>query len=186
MFDSFRDAVRALRERGASPDARREILREMKGTLVQAKVGLEGLRDGVKVTRARLEKERGELETVMRRRALAEGIGDEETVRVADQFASRHQERVSVLEQKLAAQEAELALVEGEVESMTRDLKALANGAVPPPSARSPEERALEELERDDGAVADEIASLGRARARASVEEDAARRLEELKRRMGK
>jgi hypothetical protein len=61
-------------------------------------------------------------------------------------------------------------------------------GAVPPQAAGSDEQRALEELESElrgpDPSA--ELNSIRRSRERADREADAARRLEELKRRMGK
>ncbi|HET7321855.1 MAG TPA: hypothetical protein VFI96_05110, partial [Longimicrobiaceae bacterium] len=51
---------------------------------------------------------------------LAARIGDEETVRVAEEWTVRHTERVAVLEQKVSAQEAELERRTREAEEMKR------------------------------------------------------------------
>lgn len=191
MFESIRKSLNDLLDRATAPEDRRAIASRMKDTLVQAKVGVDEMRDGQSKTRQRLELARKELETTRRRRGLAEGIGDAETVRLAEQYEATQAERVQILEQKLAAQEGELALAEREVTEMTAELRAVMSGARPAVGA-SPEAEAEAELDRElDGAAqsretAQEIDALGRQRARADREADAARRLEELKRRMGK
>jgi hypothetical protein len=95
-----------------------------------------------------------------------------------------HSERVEILRQKVSAQEAELVLAEREVGEMSSELKAVLAGTdprAPGPSIESPD------LTEPDGTgLHDEINALGRERARADREADAARRLDELKRRMGK
>ena len=166
------------------------MMSRMRDTLVQAKMGLQDLRDGLAKSRQRLEHERRELDTVLRRKKLAEGIADAETVRLAEQYEQLHGERVEVLARKVAAQESELSLAEREVAQMMAELKTASTGALgaTPGSAT---DAALEELEAELGAsdgapVREEIDALGRSRARAAREADAAQKLEELKRRMGK
>ena len=191
MFESIRKSLNDLLDRATAPEDRRAIASRMRDTLVQAKVGLEEMREGIAKTRQRLELGRQELETTRRRRGLAEGIGDAETVRLAGQYEAMQGERVDVLEKKLAAQEGELALAEREVSEMTAELRAVMSG-VRPVVGPSPEAEAEAELDRelDDASrvreTAQEIDALGRQRVRADREADAARRLEELKRRMGK
>ena len=71
-----------------------------------------------------LAAERQQREDAERRGKLAAGIGDQETVAVAEKFTARHSERIGVLEGKANAQRAELALAERELEEMTDQLKA--------------------------------------------------------------
>jgi hypothetical protein len=202
VFDNFRQSLQDLFGRGVSPEDRRSMLAHMRETLVQAKAGVNDLRDGLQQSRRRLEAERRELETVQRRRALAEGIGDAETIAVATRFQQHHAERVAVLEEKVRVQESELALVEREVEEMTQALKSAMAG-VPPagvatgrmtggPAAGAPggdrfDEAARREVEEVLGgdSTSDDIEALRRQQARADRESEAARRLDELKRRMG-
>jgi hypothetical protein len=132
----------------------------MKATLIEARVSLEAMRAGVGQERTRLEVERRELETVRRRRVLAEGIGDAETVKVASRFERHHEERVTVFARKVDAQEAELVLVEREVAEMTAELREVLQG------------RATSVSDPTSGAHAADI--------------DAELRLAALKRRMGK
>lgn len=184
MFEKVRQSFREILAGATAPDERRAVLARMRDTLVRAKMGLSDLRDGVQATRARLEAERGELETVRRRRRLAEQIGDGETVAVATRYEAVHAERVAVLERKLDAQSAELALVEREVEEMTGELKAASLGIGATPPGATPEAAAARELERDG--LAEDLDGLARARARAERDAEAERKLEALKRRMGK
>ena len=184
VFNNIRQSFDELLSRASRPEDRRIAASRMKDTLVQAKVGLDDMRSGLAKSRERLAAEERELETVRRRKQLADGIGDRETVEIAGKYEQMHAERVDVLRQKVAAQEAELALAERDVEEMAAQLKAVLTGAAPAPTS-------LDAPSGDDGAggsssLRDEIDSLGRARARADREADAARRLDELKRRMGK
>ena len=193
VFDRFRQSLEDLMNRATPPQERREILHRMRDTLVQAKVGIEEMREALARSKQRLELERRELDTVRRRKGLAANIGDAETVQIAEKYEQMHVERLEVIERKVAAQESELSLAERDVDEMTRELKLASVGATP--AAGSPAEaqrmrdaHAEAEQETADGgaAVRDEIDGLGRARARADREADAARKLEELKRRMGK
>jgi chromosome segregation ATPase len=105
-----------------------------------------------------------------------------------------HGERVQVLTRKLEVQESELALAERDVSQMMNELRAASSG-VPLAGERtaSAMNAAVDEVESELGgatgkseSLRDEIDGLSRARTRADHEADAARKLEELKRRMGK
>lgn len=178
--------------RATPPEERRVIVARMKDTLVQARVGLDDLRTALAKSRARLAAEERELETVMRRKQLAEGIGDRETVDVAARYEAVHRERVDVSRRKVEAQEAELAMAERDVAEMTAELKAAVSGASLGGTPRGPANAGdeLGETSAAGGAegeaLASEIDSLGRARVRAERDADADRKLEELKRRMGR
>ncbi|MHB1222953.1 MAG: hypothetical protein ACYC2G_02735 [Gemmatimonadaceae bacterium] len=131
MFESLRDSLRDLWHGSRTPEERRAVLAQMRDTLVQLRVGVEDLQIGLSRTRVRLAEERRELETVRRRRTLAERINDTETVSVAARFEAQHAERVAVLERKLAVQEEELVLVEREVAEMTAEFRAAHAGVDP-------------------------------------------------------
>jgi hypothetical protein len=186
VFNSFRQSFDELLSRATRPEERRAVAARMKDTLVQAKLGLNDMRDGLEKSRQRLSLEERELETVRRRKQLAEGIGDRETVDIAAKYEQMHAERVEVLRQKVSAQEAELVLAQRDVDSMSAELKAVLSGAGPG-AARAPlNEGVGVDEEAGASSLRDEIDSLGRTRARADREAEAARRLDELKRRMGK
>jgi hypothetical protein len=185
MFDSFRQSLRDLMDRSTPPEERRAGFAQMKQTLVQARMGLDDLRGGITKTRQRLAVEQAELETVRRRKGLAAGINDAETVALAEKYETLHAERTEVLTRKLAAQEAELAMVEREVSEMTAALKSAMAGGEGALSS-SPERAELDEMLDGGANVAQEIDALGRASSRSAREAEADRLLAELKRRMGK
>lgn len=186
VFDGFRRSFDDLLARATKPEDRRAMAARMKDTLVQARVGLDEMRDGLEKTRQRLAAEERELETVRRRKQLAEGINDHETVEVAGKYEQMHGERVDVLRQKIAAQEKEVSLAERDVAEMSTELKAVVSGADARAVPRSSEPDPLGDSLDSDASLRDEIDSMSRARARADLENEAARKLEELKRRMGK
>ena len=201
MFESLRKSINDLLSRSTPPEDRREVVSRMRDTLVQAKMGLQDLRDGLVKSRQRLEQEQREVDTVQRRKRLAEQIGDTETVQLAEQYEQLHAEKVRVLTRKLEAQESELTLAEREVAQMMTELRAAASGIGPMPDrAAASMSAAMDELEselgggergtsgtdRGGGPLREEIDALSRSRARADREADAARKLEELKRRMGR
>lgn len=190
MFDSFRQTLENLMDRATPPEERRAGLSRMKDTLIQARMGLDDLRDGVTRTRQRLAQEDREVETMRRRREAATAINDTETVSLAEKYESHHGERADVLRRKLEAQEAELAMVEREVGEMTAELKQAIMGVGPGspgrPSIDDAARAEVDDLLGRDSKVGDEIDSLARAGRRAERDADAERRLEELKKRMGK
>jgi hypothetical protein len=185
VFDSLRQSLEELINRGTRPEDRREVAAQMRDTLVQARVGLGELRDAMAATRARLATERDAVTTMQRRRELAARIADTETVALAEKHERLHAARVEALERQVAAQEAELVIAEGEVDAMTQELRlAMAGGMTPPPVSAAP---AGDGDPLDGGAeLSAELDALGRARTRAERQADADRRLDELKRRMGK
>lgn len=193
VFETFRQSLQDLLSRGIPADERRRLVHEMKDTLVQAKMGLEDLRTALSHARKRLAHEERELETVRRRRQQAERIGDSETVAIAERFERTHAERVAVFAEKVRVQERELELTEGEVQEMTQALKSASLGAMPGGprpgmggvSSSSGDASPAEGADPLEDTLSPELDALRRSRDRATKEDDAARRLEELKRRMG-
>lgn len=187
MFEQLRNSLNELLDRATKPEDRRLILARMKGTLIQAQLGVDDLRSALQQTQRKLDTERRELETVRRRRELAVGIQDQETVSVAERFERQHQEKVTLLEEKFAVQSREVEMAERELAAMKAEFRsamavgpAMPGGATPDP---------LEDPLADDTEprrVREEIDALARERARAERDAEAARRLEELKRKMGK
>jgi hypothetical protein len=185
VFEKLRQSVRDAMSRASSPAEGRAVLAMMRDAIVEAKVGVSQIRAALSATRAQLDHERRELETVQRRGQLAVEIHDVETVRIAAQFERRHTERIAVLERKLASQEAELALAEREVEEMTTQLRAMAAGVNPSVAAEATMP-ADAEAELDADALRREVDALRRESERAARNAEAERQLEELKRRMGR
>ena len=184
MFEQLRESFNDLLSRATRPEDRRDILARMKESLVMARMGVEDLRGGVEKTRARLDGERRELETIRRRKTLAEGIQDAETVTLATKFEAQHAEKVEVLARKLEAQESELAIAEREVGEMSAEFKRHMVTGTPPASTAG---RVRDPLAGETGEDARrEIDALAREQAKAARNVDADRRLEEVKRTMGK
>src|SRR5690242_12192258 len=152
VFESLRKSLDDLLSRSTPPEERRQIVSRMRDTLVQAKMGLQDLRDGLAQSKRRLDQERRELDTVLRRKRLAEQINDAETVRLATQYEQMHAERVAVLERKLEAQESELALAERDVTQMMTELRQAASG-IPSAGERSNASvsAAMDEIESEMG-----------------------------------
>ena len=179
MFENLRRSLREMLD--AAPMDDRASLSRMRETLVQARVGLGELREGVAHAQTALAAKRRELETVARRRGQAEAIGDTETVRVAMRYEAELTARIDVLTRKLAVQEEEVMVAEQEVAEMTTELRR-AIGAPPPP----PQARPVDPLAEPGDAALDELAALERTRTREAREASAEALLAELKRRMGK
>lgn len=190
MFESLKTTIADLLGGRVHPADRRAVINDMKQALVSAKLGVEDLEQGVEVTRRKLTTERQGLETVSRRKGLAAGISDAETVAIAEKFESQHLERIAVLERKLEAQEAEAALARRDYDEMLKALKAASAGAgsvgaggAAAGTAREPSDAELGLP--DDGVLNAQLDAMRRQAAREARDADAAARLEELKRRMG-
>lgn len=181
MFEEIRQALRDLIAGNVPPNERRAVFAEMRETLVRARLGLDDLRRGCDATRLRLAQEVKEQQTAERRRGMAEEIGDAETAAIAQRFASHHAERVAVYQRKLESQEAELALVEGEVAEMTAQLKAAMAGV-----GSGLRDVPTQESLGDDESLRADLDRLRREESRAARDAAADERLAELKRRMGK
>ena len=164
------------------PPDLRDLAGQMRRAAVEGRAALMKLKEMLAATERELLIERQHLDDARRRGALAQGIGDAETAEIAGRFGARHAERVTVLEQKLAAQRAELGLAERDVEEMVSQLKELERrGDVPPAGAAGPG------VEPGLGALdAEEAEALKSQMDRAAREAAADERLRDLKKRMGK
>ena len=86
MFESLKQTIQDLVGGRVAPADRRAVIAEMKRALAITKLGVEDLAASAEVTRERLKHEREQLATATRRRTLAEGINDAETVALAAKF----------------------------------------------------------------------------------------------------
>jgi phage shock protein A len=120
LFRKSVEAFRAELGRKEPEDHVADLLMGMRRELVAARAAIPEFETAVIGARAELARERDGLQQCERRRALAERIGDAETVRIANEFAAKHREKIEVLDQKVTATVAELALHRREVEEMTR------------------------------------------------------------------
>ncbi|MGQ0766070.1 MAG: hypothetical protein ACT4OZ_10425 [Gemmatimonadota bacterium] len=184
MLDEVRRALNDLLNGNVAPADRRDLLQQMRGTLVRARMAVDDMRASAAATEKRLLNERRELDTVRRRRALAEGVKDEETVKVASRFEQHHAERVQIIVRKLDVEQSELALLEREVDEMTTQFKAASAGVGSGLRTGTVDE--AQGLESRDAGLESEFSGLNRQQRRAAAEADAEARLAELKRRMGR
>ncbi len=184
MFENLRRSLDEMLARATKPEDRRLIMVRMKGTLVQARLGVDDLRSALEQTRRKLEVEQRELETVRRRKALALKVNDTETVAIAERFEAQHDEKARILAEKLAVQEREVAVGERELEEMKAELRKAMSGT---PLSAADTASLDDPLADESGAKAsEEIDALARQRARTERDAEAERRLEELKKKMGK
>jgi predicted nucleic acid-binding Zn-ribbon protein len=188
VFERLRTAINAALDAARSPADPRAVASQMREAVIEARASLEAMKQGIGATERRLAAERQQLEDAERRGRLAAGIDDAETVRVAEEFATRHRERVTVLEGKLAAQQAELELAQREYDDMKAQL-VTAERDRPADDARRSVEAAWRSIEiaggtRPETDVGDDLlrSSLDRAAREAAAEAQ----LEELKKRMGR
>lgn len=187
VFERLRESLEAWLDAHTSPD-RRGTLSKMHEAMVEARVALDGLRDGVVSTEKKLDRERAALNDAVRRGKMATAIGDEETAAVAKQYEEKHAAHAAVLERKLSAQREELALAERELGQMRSQLEA-ARRAVPGGTGDDRIDAAWREIEaaggvRPDTDLNDDLlrTQMDRAAREAAAEE----RLRQLKKKMGR
>jgi len=175
VFERLRAAVNAALDAATPPPDWRDLRNELHRAAVDGRAALMQLRDALTKSEQELASERRQLEDAARRGALAADVGDAETVAVAERFAGRHGERVAMLEQKVAAQQTELALTERDVGEVVQRLKDLElRAGVPADGSRVQPPPDVDDSE------------LGATLDRAGREAEAEARLRELKNRMGR
>ena len=188
MFERLRDALRAALDAATPPGDLRDLARQMREAVVEAKVAVGETREAVARCERDLTQERQRLADAERRGRLAGEIQDRETVEVAQRFAAKHRERVEVLEKKLAALRDELSLYERELGDMQGQL-GRAERDRPLTEAERSAERAWRDLQAAGGPRpgVDPTDDLLKAQLdRATREAAADRQLRELKKKMKK
>jgi hypothetical protein len=190
VFERLRDAVRAALEAATPPGNLRELARQMREAVVDAKVAVQEMRAALARTEIELKVEAQRLSDAERRGRLAGEIQDQETVEVAERFAARHRERVAVLERKLSAQREELGLAERDLAEMQGQLKSAERGGPAAPGGpMSSAEQAWRDLQAAGGArpgvdLQDDL--LKADMDRAALEQAADEQLDLLKQKLGK
>jgi len=186
VFERLRDALRAALDAATPPGDLRDLARQMREAVVEAKLAVGETREAVARTDRDLTQERQRLADAERRGRLASEIQDQETVDVARRFAAKHRERTDVLEKKLAALKDELALYERELGDMQGQL-VRAERDRPLTEAERSAERAWRDLQAAGGARpgTDPEGELLKSQLdRAAREAAADRQLRELKKKM--
>ena len=130
MFDNLRNAFKEAVEnfktelgRDEVPEAVDRLLAGMYSEATDAKAYVSGLERDLASTRASAKRETDEAATCRRREGQAAQISDEETARVAAEFAEKHERRAEVLEGKAEAIRQELLVRRAEVEEMFSKIK---------------------------------------------------------------
>ena len=213
LRNAFREAVANFKEelnRDDVPETVDRLLRGMVTEVTDAKARLAKLEEDIDKAGKILEKENAELDTCRRREKMALEIDDEETARIAAEFAAKHEERIGVLTRKLQAFTEEATLLRREIDEMMVQLKEARTrrDGLTAEAGRSGArssiggaadlfddfDRMQESIEGDE-ATADAYGDVGRSTSEFSIDVDAPTRrpdvdydaaLEELKRRMGK
>ena len=130
MFDNlrqaFREAVDNFKDelgRDEIPEAVNRLLREMKREAADTKAEIRRLEEAIQGAIEKAEKEKGEGKTCRRREKMALEISDEETARLAREYAEKHEHRRSVQEHKALALKEELDMRREEFGEMIEAIK---------------------------------------------------------------
>jgi hypothetical protein len=158
MFDdwksAWREAVenfeRELRADAAGDDPGRGMRRQ----LAAARTALARLQTEIDRAAAEAASEREAEQVCMRRQTLALDISDDETVRIAGEYAARHAERAALYERKTDVLRDEHALLARDLEIMEKEFAA----------------RVPADTDSDDDAVGAGTGGSGRRTRRAPVE----------------
>ncbi len=187
MLDGLRARLEKLLADHTPPGDPRARATVLHAALLEAKVGVGGMRDALAATEAALSAERRQLDDSLRRGQLAAAIPDPETVAIAERFTQRHRERVDVLERKVALQREELTLAERDLEQLGVEYRSARQG--PEPGRTPAAEAAWRDLEAAGGVrpetdVADDLLKDQLKRAHLDRAVDA--QLEHLKKKLRK
>jgi len=123
LFRQSIDAFRAEAETREPEDQIASLLSAIRREMVAARAAIPEYVAELGRATAELEREQQLLGVCERRSAMAQRIGDTETVRVATEFADRHRTRIAVLEQKVAAAKAEIDMRRREADEMVARYK---------------------------------------------------------------
>lgn len=130
MFDdlrnAFREAVQNFKDeldRDRVPENVDRLLGGMIQEVTHARTQLKQIQADLDETRRRVTSEEQQVATNRRREAMARDIGDEETTRLAAEYAERHEKRLEVFRRKAVALEQEVTLLDAEVEEMMVKVK---------------------------------------------------------------
>lgn len=181
VFERLKAAIDAALDAATSPQDKREVVSGMRDAVIEAQAAVTGMREGLARTEQELAAEQRNLKDAERRGRMAKEIDDQETVDVAERFVLKHRERVEVLEKKLEAQNAEISLMQRELDEMKAQMKKVAGS--------SSVESAWREIESAGGSrpetdVRDDLLKQQFDQAAREAQADA--QLEALKKKMGR
>jgi hypothetical protein len=128
VFEGLRSRIEQFLAQHTAPADARATASMLQQAVIEAKVSLSQMRDGIVATERELTLERRHLDDAERRGRLAAEIPDQETIDLASRYAVKHRERVLILERKIVVQRDELVLAEREVAEMTAQLRSAKQG----------------------------------------------------------
>lgn len=111
----------------ARPDPREQAA-GLRDALVDFKIGIGQLREALARTERELEVTRREATDYERRGRLAGEVGDLETVRLAEEFTTKAQEKVDLLERKVIIQRDELGMAERDYDATKQQYQSASRG----------------------------------------------------------
>ena len=126
LRDAFREAVTNFKDelsRDEVPETVDRLLWGMKEEAADTQAHVRRLEAEITAATRVAEKESGDAATCRRREELARKIGDEETAKVAADFAVKHESRRDVIQAKAAALGEEMKLRQSEVAEMLVKIK---------------------------------------------------------------
>ncbi len=131
MFEGLKARLEKLLADHTPPGDPRARTAALHAALLETRVAVGVMREGLEKTERALALEQRQLEDAERRGRLAAQVPDAETVTIAEQFATRHRERIAVLEKKCAAQREELQLAERDLEQLGTEYRSARQGTDP-------------------------------------------------------
>ncbi|MCG6955157.1 MAG: hypothetical protein LJF04_04120 [Gemmatimonadetes bacterium] len=130
MFENLRNAFREAidnfnkeLDRDQVPETVDRLLVGMRNEVADAQASVRELEEQIAEAQQEIAREEKEVSTARRRGKMASDIGDEETARIAEEYASKHEERLRLLGQKVTALQGELDFQRKEVDGMMEKLK---------------------------------------------------------------
>ncbi|MEO8201550.1 MAG: hypothetical protein ABI679_13565 [Gemmatimonadota bacterium] len=186
MFEGLRSRIEQFLAQHTAPADARASIDMLHASVLDAKVSVSMMRDGLQSTERELVHEKKQLDDAERRGKLAAQVADQETVSVAERYAIKHGERVAILERKLVVQRDELVLAEREVNEMTSQLRSARQGLGTGAASAGAAWRDLESAGgvRPETDLQDDLLKSNLDRARREAAADA--QLAHLKRKLGK
>ena len=126
LRSAFREAVSNFKDelgRDEVPEAVDELLKGMQIEVTDSQTHVKSLEAQIKRALQLAELEKKEAATCRRREEMATEIKDEETARIAREYAEKHEQKQSIQEQKALALKKELDVRRAEVAEMMEKLK---------------------------------------------------------------
>jgi hypothetical protein len=128
VFEGLRSRIEQFLAEHTAPADARASAAMLQQAVIEARVSLSQMKDGIVATERELALERKQLEDAERRGRMALEIADQETADLAVRYTTRHRERTLILERKLVVQREELVLAERDVAEWTAQLRAAKQG----------------------------------------------------------